>query len=98
MIHSGRGELVQVPECSRVGIVLYPHGSGLNNDPLISELRRPLLRRHFVEFQRYSCDCVPIFHGFIRVAASCMQLTIDCVCFPSLCTTFENSGRCSAVR
>ena len=66
----------------------------LNNFPLVPELRLPLLRRHCVGVQRSTCDFVPTFHGFVRSAMFLHALTIVCVLFPSICTSFEIVVHC----
>ena len=64
----------------------------LNHIPLVPKLRLPLLRRHFVGFPRFTCDCVPIFHGFVRAACTYDSLRLfpiylhnlrDCSSVPS---------------
>ena len=60
---------------------------GLNNIPLVLDLRLPLLRRHFVNFQRFACDLVPTFHGLVRAADFLHALAIICILFPSIRTT-----------
>ena len=57
---------------------------GLNSAPLITELRLPLLWRHFVDLPRSACDVVPPVPAVI------------CAVVPSFCTTCETC--CCAFR
>ena len=66
-----------------------PSCCSLHYIPLVSKCRMLLLWPHVVGFPRSTCDFVQTYNGFVRAAVFLHVLTMVCVSFRSICTTFE---------